>query len=114
MQLERLVCNSCGAPLEVPPSANFDTCDHCSSQPQIRRTESTTYTELLTDLVEKTEELSEQIENLAANSELTAIDNDWRIERESLLVRDRHGNSHVPTKGSSTAAGIMITLFGCL
>ena len=114
MQLESLVCNSCGAPLKVPASANFVTCGHCSSQLQIRRTESTTYTELLTDLVEKTEELSEQVQDLAANSELNAIDNAWRMERESLLVRDKHGKSHVPTKSSSTAAGIMITMFGGL
>lgn len=113
MQLEKLVCNSCGAPLQVPSSAKFVTCAHCSSQLQIRRTESATYTELLADLAEKTEELSERIDDLAANSELNAIDSKWRIERESLMVRDNHGNSHVPTKGSSMVAGIIVTLFGC-
>lgn len=113
MQLEKLVCNSCGAPLEVPSSANFVTCGHCSSRLQIRRTESATYTELLVDLAEKTDELSERIDDLVANSELTAIDSNWQMERESLMVRDKHGNSHAPTKGSSMAAGIIVTLFGC-
>ncbi|MGI9467047.1 MAG: hypothetical protein ACR2OA_08000 [Rubripirellula sp.] len=113
MQLERLVCNACGAPLEVPASAKFVTCGHCSGQLQIRRTESAVYTEILADLAEKTEELSERIDDLAANSELTAIDSNWQIERESLMVRDKHGNRHVPTKGSSIGTGVAATLFGC-
>ena len=114
MELERLICHSCAAPLEVPPSARYVTCGHCSTQLQIRRTESAIYTELLEDLAEKTEELSERIDDLAANSELNAIDNQWQMEREKLMVRDKHGNRHVPTRGSSTASGIAIAVFGCL
>ena len=82
MELERLVCNSCGAPLEVPSSAKFVTCSHCSGVLQIRRTESAIYTELLADIAEKTEELSERIDDLATNSELNAIDNQWQIDRK--------------------------------
>ncbi|HBV65865.1 MAG TPA: hypothetical protein DEF45_22915 [Rhodopirellula sp.] len=114
MELERLVCNSCGAPLEVPSSAKFVTCSHCSGVLQIRRTESAIYTELLADIAEKTEELSERIDDLATNSELNAIDNQWQIERESLMVHNKHGKSQIPTRGSSMAAGIIVTIFGCI
>ena len=113
MQVERLVCNSCGAPLEVPPSANFVTCSHCSSHLRIHRSGSATFTEQLADLAEKTQELSERIDDLAAGSELAAIDREWQMERESLLIRDKHGNNHVPTKGSSLVGGVVITVFGC-
>ena len=112
MQLERLICNSCGAPLEVPMSAQFVTCVHCKTQLQIQRTGSATCTQQIADLAEKTEELSERIEDLAATSERSEIDNQWRIERENLMVRDKHGNSHVPTKGSAVSAGIMVVVFG--
>jgi hypothetical protein len=112
MQLESLICNSCGAPLEVPLSAQYVTCVHCSTQLQIRRTGSVTCTEQLADLTEKTEELSERIDNLATDSKRSEIDSKWQIERESFMVKDGHGNSHIPTKGSSVASGIMVTVFG--
>lgn len=39
---ETLTCNSCGAPLEVPGTANVVTCNHCSCQLAIRRLGSAT------------------------------------------------------------------------
>lgn len=113
MQVERLICGSCGAPLEVPQGANFVTCNHCATSLAIRRTESTTFTEQLADLAEKTEELSDRVDDLAASSELSAIDREWQLERESLLVSDKHGNKHVPTKNASVMGGIGIAVFGC-
>jgi len=46
MNLEALNCNNCGAPINVPPTANFVTCKGCGAQLIIRRTEEATYTEL--------------------------------------------------------------------
>ncbi len=52
MELEKLVCNSCGTPLMVPSSAKFVTYKHCSGVLQIRRTEAAIYTEVLADIAE--------------------------------------------------------------
>ena len=69
MAVERLTCNSCGAPLEVPSSANYVTCNHCSTQLTIRRQENVTFTESLERLAERTDQLTEQVENLSGQNE---------------------------------------------
>ena len=47
MELISVSCNHCGAPLEVPPGANYVTCAHCGSRLAVKRTGSAVYTELL-------------------------------------------------------------------
>lgn len=48
--LESLLCNSCGAPLSVPPAANYINCNHCHTQLHIRRNEGVTFTESIEQL----------------------------------------------------------------
>ena len=113
MQVQNLVCNACGAPLEVPESANFVTCNHCSSRLAIRRTESSTFTEQLEQLVETTDRLSNQIGELNAHNELATIDREWRLERENYKVSGKDGHRAIPSKGESVVGGVVITVFGC-
>ena len=114
MELEKLSCNSCGAPLEVPRSARFVTCNHCSSQLSVCRTDAVTYTETLDELVNKTEELSEQVENLTAQNEIAALDREWEMERQKYMVSTNEGKKHIPTEGGSIGGGIAISIFGLL
>ena len=63
MELETLSCNNCGAPLEVPPGANFVTCAHCGSRLAIKRTDNASYTEVLDQIGQRTERMSEDHTN---------------------------------------------------
>lgn len=111
---ERLVCNACGAPLEVPESANFVTCNHCGSQLAIRRGESATFTEQLDRLTETTEELTDRLDELTQQNRLEVLDREWERERESLLIRDTNGRMQVPTTGAALTDGIVLTVIGSL
>ncbi|MEQ9408708.1 MAG: hypothetical protein RIK87_13310 [Fuerstiella sp.] len=110
--LEQLTCNSCGAPLQVPETANFVTCNHCSTQLAVRRTNDVTFTEQLDRLAEKTEQLSERIDDLSSHTEVATLDREWEFEREKYMVTGRDGSRHIPTEGGSIAGGVMITIFG--
>jgi predicted RNA-binding Zn-ribbon protein involved in translation (DUF1610 family) len=45
MQVEKISCNSCGAPLEVAETTQFATCRHCGAKLSIQRTDTATFTE---------------------------------------------------------------------
>lgn len=112
MNLERLTCNSCGAPLEVPETTNFVKCNHCSASLAVRRTAGATFTEQLEELAERTEELSEKIDNLSTQNEIAGLDREWDFEREKYMIKTKHGNRHVPTEGGAVVGGILVTAFG--
>lgn len=101
MKLEKLACNSCGAPLEVPESANYVTCNHCSTQLAVNRSESVTFTEAMDLLVEKTEEIGEQLSDLSLHNQLAALDRSWQLERENLMVAGPNGSLRIPEEAAS-------------
>lgn len=111
--LEKLTCNSCGAPLDVPETASFITCNHCSTQLAVRRSENVTFTEKLHQLAEQTEQLSERIDDLHSHSEVAALDREWEFEREKYMVTGKEGLRHIPTETASVAGGVIVTVFGC-
>ncbi len=109
---ESLLCNSCGAPLEVPESANFAKCQHCHTSLRIHRAGGATTTEVMEKLAETTSQLADQVERLTKQNELKILERDWEAERSSLLVRGKHGSRHVPGKGVAWGIGAMTVFFG--
>jgi predicted phage tail protein len=114
MQMEKIACNSCGAPLEVAATARFATCRHCGIQLSIQRTETATFTEAVDKLTATTEELSEKINTLTGHSELAVLDREWEMEQQQYLVTGKHGRVSIPTETGAIGGGIFITLFGGL
>ncbi len=112
MNTETLTCNSCGAPLEVPVSANFVTCNHCSCQLAVRRSESATFTEQFDRLAEKTDQLSSRVDKLSTQNEMAALDREWQLERETYMVSGKHGHRSLPTQLGSAVGGIIAAFFG--
>lgn len=108
MKLEKLACNSCGAPLEVPESAKFVTCNHCSTQLAVTRTESVSFTEAFDRLAGQTEELHDRVRRLAIENELAILTREWDMKRDGLLMRGKFGVAHEPTKsGAMINAGVV-------
>ncbi len=114
MQIEKIACNSCGAPLEVATTTQFATCRHCGTKLSIQRTDTATFTEILEQLTAKTDQLSEQVNNLAGHTELASLDREWELERQNYMVTSKHGARHIPSEAGSIGGGIAITLFGCV
>ncbi len=111
MELESLSCNNCGAPLQVPESANFVRCNHCQTQLAIRRTESTTFTEQLGELTKQTSEIKQMVTELARQNRVAAIDRHWEHEKKSYMVRGKRG-TYLPTEAGSLIGGLFIVVFG--
>lgn len=98
IELQKLSCNSCGAPLEVLQSANFATCNHCSTQLAIRRTSTATFTEQLEGLATRQAELQERLRIAELDNQIARIDLEWQCEREQYLVGGNGGANQEPTE----------------
>jgi hypothetical protein len=114
MELESVSCDHCGAPLEVPPSANYVTCAHCDRQLRIHRTETARYTEVLEALAKRTDELSDHVAQLRLQNEIAALDRAWDHEKETYMVTGKHGHRSLPTKTGSVIGGVFLVIFGCI
>lgn len=113
MQTEKIACNSCGAPLEVAATTQFATCRHCGAKLSVQRTDTAIFTETLEKLATKTDQLSEQVNNLSELTELAALDREWEREREKYMVTTQHGGRQIPSEAGAIGSGVAIALFGC-
>lgn len=109
MIVETIACNSCGAPLNVPPTANFATCAHCNSQLAIKRNDTARYTETLDRIEGYTERIAEDVEQIRLQNDLERLDREWRLERRRFLVRTRAGASRLPTR-SYVISSVLVSL----
>jgi hypothetical protein len=112
MKVESISCNHCGANLDVSPSTQFVTCKFCGSRLAIRRTESSTYTELIDALAPPLNAMAESLGQVAHEQELARIDREWEIEREQYLISNNQGVRQVPNASASVIGGVVITVFG--
>ena len=113
MQIENIACNSCGAPLEVAATTQFATCRHCGVKLAIQRTDTAIFTEILEKLTTKTDQLSEQVNNLSGLTEVAALDREWELERENYMVTTKHGGRQIPSEAGAIGSGVAIAVFGC-
>jgi hypothetical protein len=114
MPVEPIVCSQCGAPLEIPASVGFVTCNHCHAPLAVRREASVTYTEAIQKLTAQTERLSDHVAQLRYESELERIDREWRVQREGLLVSDRRGKQTIPNPANAVVMMVIGVVMGGL
>ena len=112
MTTQSVHCNNCGAPLSVPPEANFVTCNHCGTALAVKRNESVAYTEALERIDRRTEEIAGQVSELSREAELARIDREWDQERERYMVSNKEGHRHVPSPVGSLVGAVIMAVFG--
>lgn len=112
MHLETITCNNCGAPLEVPDTANYVKCSHCHSQLVIRRTATAVFTEQLQQISRKQDQLSEQMTELIRQNQLAALERRWDRDKEQFMVTDKRGNRSEPNAAVALVMGGIVAAFG--
>lgn len=115
MELTPVVCNNCGAPLQIPGMAHYVTCQHCQSQLEVKRNDSVAWTEKITQIEaidRRTEHLVDHVAQLRYEAEVTRIDRAWEREQDSFMVRDQFGNSRRPSAAGGIVAGSFLVIAG--
>jgi hypothetical protein len=100
-------CNHCGAPLTVSESTRFVTCQFCQSNLEVKRTDSSIFTEEVAKIAENTGRMAESLEVIELQNEIERVDREWSQTEASYMVRGKHG-SHRP---SSSVFGIAFAIF---
>jgi DNA-directed RNA polymerase subunit RPC12/RpoP len=115
MELSPVACNNCGAPLQIPAAAQYVTCQHCSSQLEVKRNESVAWTEKIEQIAtidRRTEQLVDQVAQLRFQTEVNHIDRSWEREEQRYMVRDQYGNTHRPSEMASVFVGCVMATIG--
>ena len=80
--IEKLSCNSCGGPLEVPEGTRYLNCNHCGQSLAVKHSETATFTEAMEQLTEVAEDVAEDVASLKINQEIYELDRSWESQQD--------------------------------
>ncbi len=100
-------CNHCGAPLQVSDATRFVTCQFCQSSLEVKRTDSSIFTEEVAKIAENTGKMAESLEVIALQNEIEKLDREWGIEQMNSMVPSRRG----PRPPGNPWFGLAFTIF---
>jgi hypothetical protein len=89
METVSVRCNHCGAPLEVGGQTRFVTCQFCHSQLEVKRTDSTVFTEEIREIAQSTRRMTGQLEVIELQNEIERLDREWMASNPVSF--DKHG-----------------------
>lgn len=107
-------CNHCGAPLTVGTDTRFVTCQFCHCQLEVKRTDSSIFTEEVAKLAKNTEKMAESLEVIKLQNEIERLDREWAAAQplKPHQSRGRHGNPTGPPRSPQGAAfGLIFAIF---
>ncbi len=81
-------CNHCGAPLELAAKTRFVTCQFCHSHLEVKRTESSIFTEEVAKIAENTSKMADSLEVISLQNELERLDRDHAPERAMQAAKN--------------------------
>jgi len=74
MEMISVRCNHCGAPLQISEGTRFVTCQFCHSSLEVKRTESSVFTEEVAKIAENTGRMAESLEVIELQNEIERLD----------------------------------------
>ncbi|HBJ85968.1 MAG TPA: hypothetical protein DDZ88_19290 [Verrucomicrobiales bacterium] len=107
METLSIRCNHCGAPLQVAGNTRFVTCQFCLSNLEVKRTDSSVFTEEVAKIAANTGMMAESLEVLTLQNEIERLDREWGIEQTNHLVQGRTG----PRMPGNPLFGLAFTIF---
>lgn len=112
-----LVCNHCGAPLQVPADVRFVTCSHCNTSLAVEHEGDVHFTRQLEQLADATDRIDSKLASVENQLKRQTLDLQWESDQKKLMVRRKDGDLQIPKRLDSTAGLLgmvlgMAVLFG--
>jgi DNA-directed RNA polymerase subunit RPC12/RpoP len=101
-------CNHCGAPLQIGEGTRFVTCQFCQSNLEVKRTDSSVFTEEVAKIAENTGRMAESLEIIELQNEIERLDREWAQKEASYIVHGKNG----PVRPSTSLFGPAFDIFG--
>lgn len=112
MTLLSVSCNHCGAPLEISEETKFVTCRHCHRQLAVKHSDSSVFTEVLTQLAERTAGMADDLKIIQLQNDLERLDREWEAESREYLVEEKNGHTSRPSPVLTTIMGGVMLVIG--
>ena len=107
METLSIRCNHCGAPLSVSGSTRFVTCQFCQSHLEVKRTDSSIFTEEVAKIADNTERMAESLEVIELQNEIERVDREWAQMEAGYIMQGKNG----PQRPSSSLFGLAFAIF---
>lgn len=101
METNSVRCNHCCAPLEIAGNTRFVTCQFCHSSLEVKRTDSSVFTEEVAKIAENTGRMAESLEVMTLQNEIEKLDREMGMQQVEA-----------PRKKAGIVGGVMGTAFG--
>ena len=116
MKIIPVLCQRCGAPLDVADeSVRFVTCAHCNTPLEIVREATQSHSRIIEEIHAATTESAKTLKVIELQNDLERLDRDWSKQRAEL-IHSREQNSGPDllglTLGLLFAAGVFGTVGG--
>jgi len=105
-------CNHCGAPLQVSDATRFVTCQFCHSSLEVKRTESSIFTEEVAKIAENTGKMAESLEVIALQNEIERLDRENAPALAAAQAKPSTPGTEVAGGCVQIIGGLMLTAFG--
>lgn len=101
MKILSLLCNHCGAPLEVKEGTRFCTCSYCNSKLQVQDTGTAVYSEVLESIENRTKKIEQDVATIKLQNDLGRIDREWLEVQKRYQIKGKDGHMSIPDKKSA-------------
>lgn len=108
METISVTCNHCGAPLDVGTQTRFVTCQFCNSQLEIKRTDSSVFTEEVERIARNTDKMAESLEVIQLQNEIEQLDREWSVRQMDNVASGKRGG---PLTTGGAIFGLCFTVF---
>src|SRR6478752_3378335 len=103
MNVTKVCCQGCGADLQIDEGLRYVTCNYCHCRLEVVHDATVTHTRQLDKIERTTEQLANNLKVIELQNDLERLDREWDSQRESLLVRNKHGRVSEPSSAGSLA-----------
>ena len=100
-------CNHCGAPLQVSATTRFVTCQFCQSSLEVKRTDTSIFTEEVAKIAQNTGKMAESLEIIALQNEIEKLDRELGLNQMPATKKSATGSAG---RLASTMFGVFFTV----
>jgi DNA-directed RNA polymerase subunit RPC12/RpoP len=108
METVSVRCNHCGASLKAGEQTRFITCQFCNSQLEIKRTDTSIFTEEIQQIAQTTRQMAGSLDVIELQNEIERLDREWTASNPVSYNKD--GQPIRTTSSGGAAFGLVFAI----
>lgn len=97
-----LLCNQCGASLNVAENTNFASCGYCNSKLKVHRSGGAVFSEVVEAIKERQDHTDNRVRILELENQILRLNQQWEMTKDRFMVHPKEGKPYLPDTKSGT------------